>query len=84
MEWTGGLPLGLFVGRRMLMVTARDDGAEFWMELKMGGPMAGMVLKSLGDRQPEIDSFAAGLKGGRGGRSRVSRRGWHIGAYNLW
>jgi hypothetical protein len=38
MEWTGGLPLGLFVGRRTFTV------------------------KSVGDRQPEIDSFSAALK----------------------
>ena len=62
MEWTGGLPLGLFVGRRTLEVKPREGGSEFRMHLRMTGPLAGMILKSLGDRQPEIDSFSAALK----------------------
>ena len=28
----------------------------------MSGPMLGMILKSVGDRQPEVESFAAALK----------------------
>jgi hypothetical protein len=28
----------------------------------MSGPLAGLIGKSVGDRQPEVDSFAAGLK----------------------
>jgi len=62
MEWTGGMPFGLFVGRRTLEVKPRDGGSEFRMHLRMTGPLAGMILKSLGDRQPEIDSFSAALK----------------------
>ena len=62
MEWTGGLPFGLFVGRRTLTVSPRDGGAEFRMDVSMTGPLAPLILKSLGDRQPELDSFAAGLK----------------------
>jgi hypothetical protein len=27
------------------------------------GPLSPMILKSVGDRQPEIDSFSAALKG---------------------
>jgi len=62
MEWTGGMPLGLFVGRRTLMVRAREAGAEFRMHLSMTGLLSPLILKSVGDRQPEIDSFAAALK----------------------
>src|SRR5690349_17632320 len=29
MEWTGGLPLGLFVGRRTFSVTPQGRGSEF-------------------------------------------------------
>ena len=68
MQWTGGLPLGLFVGVRTFTVTPRFDGAEFRMHLKMSGPLASMILKSVGDRQPEIDTFAAAL------RARAERR----------
>lgn len=62
MEWTGGLPFGLFVGRRTFTVTPRGDASEFRMHLSMTGPLASLILKSVGDRQPEIDSFTAALK----------------------
>jgi uncharacterized protein YndB with AHSA1/START domain len=62
MEWVGGLPLGLFVGRRTFTVTPVSGGVEFRMHLHMSGPLSGMILKSVGDRQPEIDQFSAALK----------------------
>jgi uncharacterized protein YndB with AHSA1/START domain len=62
MEWVGGLPMGLFVGRRTFTVTSRGSGVEFRMHLRMSGPLAPLILKSVGDRQPEIDSFSAALK----------------------
>jgi len=62
MEWTGGLPLGLFVGRRTFTVTPRGDAAEFRLHLQMSGPLSSLIIKSVGDRQPEVDSFAAALK----------------------
>src|SRR5690348_15539338 len=34
MVWTGGLPLGLFVGRRTYTVTRAGAGAEFRMHLE--------------------------------------------------
>jgi hypothetical protein len=61
MEWTGGLPLGLFTGRRIFTLTPRDGGlVAFSLELRFSGPMAGPIVRSLGDRQPDIDAFAAG------------------------
>ena len=62
MEWVGGLPFGLFVGRRSFSVTPRASGVDFRMHLKMSGPLSPLILKSVGDRQPEIDSFSAALK----------------------
>jgi len=62
MQWTGGLPFGLFVGRRTFTVVPRGSGAEFRMHLEMSGPLASLILKSVGDRQPEIDRFSAALK----------------------
>jgi hypothetical protein len=62
MEWVGGLPLGLFVGRRTFTVTPVAAGAEFRMHLQMSGPLAPLILKSVGDRQPEIERFSAALK----------------------
>jgi hypothetical protein len=32
------------------------------MHLHMSGPLAPLILKSVGDRQPEIDSFSAALR----------------------
>jgi hypothetical protein len=43
--------VGMRVGRRLFTVVPRDDGAEFRME-----------LRSVGDRQPDIDGFSAALK----------------------
>jgi uncharacterized protein YndB with AHSA1/START domain len=62
MVWVGGLPLGLFTGTRTFSVTPRDGGTEFHMHLRMAGPLSGLIEKSVGDRQPEIDSFSAALK----------------------
>ena len=62
MEWTGGLPFGLFTGRRVLTVTPHEEGAEFRMVVQMSGPLASLMVKSVGDRQSEIDGFSAALK----------------------
>ncbi|HEX9607288.1 MAG TPA: SRPBCC domain-containing protein [Gemmatimonadaceae bacterium] len=62
MEWVGGLPLGLFVGRRSFTVTPVAGGVEFKLHLRMSGPLSSLILRSVGDRQPEIDSFSAALK----------------------
>jgi uncharacterized protein YndB with AHSA1/START domain len=62
MEWTGGMPFGLFVGVRVLTVRDVGTSSEFQMDLSMTGPLAGMILKSVGDRQPEVDSFSAALE----------------------
>ena len=62
MEWIGGLPFGLFVGRRIFTVTPTAEGTDFQIHLQMTGPLAGWILKSVGDRQPEIDQFAQSLK----------------------
>jgi hypothetical protein len=69
MEWTGGLPLGLFVGRRTLTVTPHAFGTQFRMDVTMTGPLASLMVKATGDRQPEIDQFSAALKA-RAERSR--------------
>ena len=62
MTGQGGLPLGLVVGRRTFTLTPDANGVEFRMHLQMSGPLSSLILKSVGDRQPEIDSFAAALK----------------------
>ena len=62
MEWIGGLPFGLFVGRRLFTLAPCDGLTEFRMHLRMTGLLAPLIIRSVGDRQPEIDSFAAALK----------------------
>lgn len=62
MEWIGGMPLGLFIGRRTFAVTPSARGSEFRLHLRMSGALSSLIIKSVGDRQPEIDSFAAALK----------------------
>jgi uncharacterized protein YndB with AHSA1/START domain len=62
MVWLGGLPFGLFVGRRTFLVDPHDGGAQFRMHLEMSGPLSGPIVRSIGDRQPEIDRFSQALK----------------------
>ena len=62
MEWVGGLPLGLFIGRRIYTVTPKGGGSEFQLRVQMSGLLSGLILKSVGDRQPELDSFSHALK----------------------
>lgn len=62
MQWTGGLPLGLFTGQRILTVRPHAQGAEFQMLVQMSGPLASLMVKAVGDRQIEIDAFSAALK----------------------
>jgi hypothetical protein len=63
MVWTGGMPLGLFTGRRTFTITPRDGGiVEFTMHVHFSGPLSTLIAKSLGDRQPDIDALAAGRK----------------------
>jgi uncharacterized protein YndB with AHSA1/START domain len=62
MEWTGGMPFGLFIGKRTFTVVPSGAGTEFRLHLEMSGPLLPLILKSVGDRQPEVDSFSAALK----------------------
>jgi len=62
MQWLSGLPLGLFVGRRTFTVNPVAGGSEFRMHLHMSGLLCSLILKSVGNRQPEIDKFASALK----------------------
>jgi hypothetical protein len=42
--------------------TPAGRGVEFRLHLRMSGLVSPLILKSVGDRQPEVDSFAAALK----------------------
>jgi hypothetical protein len=56
------VPFGLFTRRRTFTVTPAARAVEFRLHLRMSGLVSPLILKSVGDRQPEVDSFAAVLK----------------------
>jgi hypothetical protein len=63
MVWTGGMPLGLFRGERVFLLTPGANGdVEFSMREEYSGLMAGMITKSIPDLQPAFDEFARDLK----------------------
>jgi uncharacterized protein YndB with AHSA1/START domain len=62
LELTGGMPLGLFRGIRTYRL--RPDGAntQFTMREEYGGPLRGLIIRSIPDLQPSFEQFAQGLK----------------------
>lgn len=63
MEWSGGMPLGLFKAVRTFTLAPTPDGAvEFRMHEVFSGPMAPLITRSIPDLQPSFEEFAAALK----------------------
>jgi uncharacterized protein YndB with AHSA1/START domain len=62
MVFLGGMPLGLFRGRRTYTLAAEAAGTRFTMREEYTGPLAGMVFKSIPDLGPSFRRFAEGLK----------------------
>jgi uncharacterized protein YndB with AHSA1/START domain len=63
MKWTGGMPMGLFVGERTFTLTASGDGGTvFDMREEYHGPFTAMIWGSIPDLQPSFEQFANGLK----------------------
>jgi uncharacterized protein YndB with AHSA1/START domain len=62
LEFTGGMPLGLFRGVRTYTLTPADEGTLFRMREEYTGPMLRLIWRSMPDLQPSFDRFAAGLK----------------------
>ena len=62
MLWEGGMPLGLFTGRRQFILAERDEQTEFHMREEFTGPMSGMIWKSMPDLQPSFDKLADAVK----------------------
>jgi hypothetical protein len=63
MVWAGGMPLGLFKGERVFLLTPGANGVvEFSMREEYSGLMAGLITKSIPDLQPAFDEFARDLK----------------------
>jgi hypothetical protein len=63
MVWSGGMPLGLFVGERTFSLQPQPGGeVEFRMREEFRGLMAPLITKSIPDLQPSFDEFAAALR----------------------
>lgn len=63
LEFTGGMPLGLFRGVRSYTLTPSGGGTTFRVREEYTGPLLGLVWRSMPDLQPSFDQFAAGLRG---------------------
>ena len=62
MVWTGGLPFGLFRGRRTFSLTPDETATVLTIEEVFTGPLAGLIGRSMPDLQPSFDTLADGLK----------------------
>ena len=63
MVWAGGMPLGLFTGKRAYSIRMINQNAvEFSMIEEFTGLMAPLITRSIPDLQPSFDEFAKCLK----------------------
>lgn len=63
LEFTGGMPFGLFKGVRTYSIAAdKSGGTLFTMREEYSGPMAATIGKSIPDLNPSFEQFATGLK----------------------
>ena len=63
MEWSGGMPLGLFRGVRTFTLTPGADATtDFKVREEYTGPLLGMMWRSMPDLGPSFATFAEGLK----------------------
>lgn len=62
LQFSGGMPLGLFRGVRTYTATADGDHTSFVVREEYTGPLLGLIWRSMPDLQPSFDRFARGLK----------------------
>ncbi len=62
MVWEGGMPLGLFKGRRTFGLSFSDGHTRFEMQENFSGVLSGMIAKSIPDLTPSFEKFAQALK----------------------
>ena len=62
MEWHGGMPLGLFTGKRHFTLIPSDDITTFEMQESYHGPLSGLMTKLIPDLQPSFEKFGNALK----------------------
>jgi hypothetical protein len=62
MVWEGGMPFGLFRGRRSFRLTGTTGGTEFTKREEFSGPLAGLIRRSMPDLNPSFATFADALQ----------------------
>ncbi len=62
MEWSDGMPLGLFMGVRTFRLIPNGTRTEFTMTEDFTGLLAGLICKSIPDLTDSFNQFADGLK----------------------
>jgi hypothetical protein len=63
MTFTGGMPLGFFTGVRTYRLAPHADGVvDFTMHEVYGGPLLGLIAKSIPDMTSAFEQFCAALK----------------------
>jgi len=61
MAWEGGLPFGLFSGRRTFDLSRTESGTQFQMAEHVFGPLAGPISRQIPDLTPSFETFVHGL-----------------------
>ena len=63
LQFSGGMPLGLFGGVRTYALSpAAGGGTAFHLREEYTGPLLGLIWRSMPDLGPSFDRFARGLK----------------------
>ncbi|HMQ57971.1 MAG TPA: SRPBCC domain-containing protein, partial [Rhizobiaceae bacterium] len=57
MVWEGGMPLGLFHGKREFVLTPGPGATDFHMREQFTGLLSGPITRSMPDMQPFFDRF---------------------------
>jgi hypothetical protein len=62
MEWSGGMPLGLFRGVRTFTLTPEGARTRLDVREEYTGPLLPLIWRSMPDLQPSFDQFTRGIK----------------------
>ena len=61
MEWSGGMPLGLFRGVRTFTLTPEGARTRLDVREEYTGPLLPLIWRSMPDLQPSFDQFTRGI-----------------------
>jgi len=62
MEWVGGMPFGLFKGRRTFRLSSTNGATNLGVLEEYTGLMLQLIWKSMPDLQPSFEQFADAVK----------------------